>query len=152
APQGGFTSTIESDTTSGGSSKLLLGGLNPGANSATVNFVGGGTRLSENGANQIASLQAPSGNVIFSNNVIANAVVFNPDGSTDLATLAGGNSGIAVIPLPAEGYVCSFAASNPTSNVKITSGTVTLDRSRTVNALLLGPGVTVKGADTTATL
>src|SRR5262249_52498478 len=139
APQGNFTSTIESDTTSGANARLLLEGLTPSGNNATVNFVGGGTRLSESGPNQIDVLQAPSGNLVFTNNIVTNGVVLNPDNSVDFATLAGGPNGIAVVPLPAAGYVTSFAASNPTSNVKILSGTVTLDKSRTVNALQLGP-------------
>src|SRR5581483_11493076 len=150
-PQGGFTSTIESDTTGAGSARLTLGALNAGGTNAAVHFVGGGTRLTESGQNQIDVLQAP-GNMPFANNILTTAVAFNPDGSPDFATLAGGPNGLAVIPLPAEGYVTSFAASNPTSNVKITSGTVTLDRSRTVNAVLIGAGVTLNAADTTATL
>src|SRR5207245_5943794 len=92
-----------------------------------VHFVGGGTKLTENGANQIVSLQAPSGNLPISNNILTTALVVNPDGTLDFATLAGGANGIAIVPLPAEGYINSFVGSNPTSNVRIMSGTVTLD-------------------------
>jgi hypothetical protein len=130
---------------------LNVWGLTSGSSQASFHFVGGGTRLSENGANQINLLQAPT-NMLMNNNVLATSVVVNPDGSVDLATLAGGPNGLAVVPLPPEAYVTSFEASNPTSNVKIMSGSVTLDKSRTVNALLLGPGVTINRADSTGTL
>ena len=140
-PQGNFTSTIESDTSGAGIARLTLGALAASGTNAMVHFVGGGTKLTENGQNQIDLLQAPT-NFTFANNILTQAVAFNPDGSPDFATLAGGPNGLAVLPLPSEGYVTSFQASNPGSNVKITSGTVTLDKSRTVNALLIGPGVT----------
>ncbi len=150
-PQGGVTSTIASDTTGAGSNRLVLGSLGATATNAAVTFAAGGTPLSEAGQNQINVLQAPT-NMPVTNNVIANAVVLNPDGSADFATVTTGVVGRAITALPAAGYVTSFDAANPTSNVKITSGTVTLDRSRTVNALILGPGVTVNGVDSTGQL
>jgi len=61
APQNLFTSTIESDTTGGGSAQLNLEGLTVGGNQATTNFVGGGTALSASGQNQIDILQNPIG-------------------------------------------------------------------------------------------
>lgn len=152
------TGTLESDATAG-SSRLSLGGLTAGAGTS-VNFAGAGAALSESGANQINILQPP-GTVAMVNNVIPNAVALGPGGAADLATYAGGPNGFAAIPLPPEGYVTSFDAANPTSNVKITTsspgvvgGVLNID-SRTVNALVLGPGVTLAGnspATTTLTI
>src|SRR5262249_7304048 len=117
-PRANFTSTIESDTTgSTGTARLTLGALNATGTAAAVPSVGGGTPLSDSGRNQIAVLQAPSGNMPFNNSVFANAVVLNPDGSADLATMTGGAAGRMIIPLPGDAYVTSFAAANASSNV-----------------------------------
>ena len=134
---------------------MNLWGLTVGGNQATTNFVGGGTPLTANGQNQINILQTPiSGNFPMNNGVLSTAVAVGPSGSPNFATLVGGSGGLAVIPLPSDVAVTSFAASNPDSNVEILNPnpnpvanpiTVTLDRSRTVNALLIGPGVTVVG-------
>lgn len=146
------TGTIESQAPSASpttSTELNLWQITAAAGSS-VAYVGTNVALSENGLNQIDILQAPAGLGLV-NNIIPNAVVLGPGNAADLATYAGGANGFAVIPLPPEGYVNSFDAANPTSNVKITSGVVNID-SRTINALVLGPGVTVNGNGALTTL
>ena len=148
----GLTSAIESDTTGGGTTYLTLGGLSASSNTqASVHFVGGGTPLSASGPNQISLLQTPT-NLVYANNVFGTGVVINPDGTPDLATLTGGANGLAVTPLPAAAYVTSTSGLTATSNLKLTTpGTYAID-SASVNAVLLGPGVTLTGTSTTTTL
>ncbi len=56
------------------------------------------------------------------------------------------SEGFAFHALPAAAYTSDLNAARATSNVKITTpGTYTLNASKTINALLLGPGVTVNG-------
>ena len=155
APQNALTSVIQVDNTSGGTANLSMWNLTPQGASASVNFAGN-ANLSTTGSNQINILQSPTAaNLPVNNTVLLQGVVINGDGSMDLAALLPGPNGFSVAPLPAEGYVTSLDLANAGSNVKITTpGTYTLDRSRTINALVLGPGVILNGAagNDTATL
>ena len=137
---------IESQTTGAGTNRLSLWALSIAA-TTQLELVGTNDALTETGDNQILLLVAGP---TLTNNIIPNVIVTDSSGNVDLATIIGGTNGLALVPLPAEGYVNSFDLANPASNVKLTSS-ASID-SKTVNALIVGPGVILSGNSANTTL
>ena len=117
---GSTSNNIESDQNGSGTSLLQMASLAYGA-SASVNFIGGGSALSADGANEITFLRNDTAAYpALTNGILPTATVTGP-GSLDFATAAGGPNGVAIFALPAADYFTSLAAvpvTNITANVK----------------------------------
>lgn len=146
---GNLSSTIRSTTSAGVATNLIADALTFN-NGATVQFVGVGAPLSTNGPNRITFINTPT---TPTNGILPFARVEGPGGTLDFATYASVPEGVSIIPLPASGYYTGdINAADPTANVHLAAGTYTLTGSRTINALLLDPGVTINGLGTTLTV
>ena len=125
-------------------------------NSSSVNFIGGNTDLSQH-RSPTSAAEYPEWHPIRRHwwaVCVTSGTISGPAG-TDFATYTGGPDGVAIIPLPASDYVTSLAAVPPGStnaNVKLPAGDTETFISKTVNALLLGPGVVLTPQDATTTL
>ena len=140
------SSTLESDN-----ANLTISGLTRNAGSS-LNIVGtaadlgtGNTQINLSGALSTSAIPA------LSNGILTFATITGPSG-LDFATYAPGVNGFGLAALPASAYVTSFAAvpaGTTTANVKLTQSEATT--SKTVNALLVAPGVVLTGADALTT-
>ena len=166
-------SRIVSQVGSGGQNRLIFTSMQRGAAGA-MTFVGQGPggifgsnyELSATGANQVAVTtgmgtgNSPNSNIeAMSNGILEYADCFGAGGyfgsgtngtgtgGYEFATITSTALGMNIIPLPSTGYTTNPAAAGPASNLMLTTpGTYTI-ASKAINALLLGPGVTLDGLD-----
>jgi fibronectin-binding autotransporter adhesin len=143
--------TIESVVSGGGTAQLILRRLSASSTGATATLIGTGAPLSLNGANRISLIEALASNMTLVNGIIPAAVVLGPGGTLDFATVASSAAGFDLIPLPVSAYATSVAAAGPTSTVRL-SASEALPVGKTINALLLEPGVSLTGADANLTI
>ena len=138
--------TITVQNMSGGAQNVVLIGNTLGMGTTrTINFQAIGGNLSATGPNRIVFQNNP-GNIL-GTTIVAGSRTTGTSG-TDLAVYGTAPEGIAVVPMPAAGYTSDLTNAGTLSNVKITTpGVVTLTSSKVINSLILGPGVTLAGAD-----
>lgn len=146
---GAVAHTIEMVNTSAGafSSVLTSSTLTVGTD-RTLNFIGTGVPLSEAGPNRLNFVYNPGG---LDDGILPMGLVTGPAGALDFATYGNSAEGFAIIPLPAAAYVTDITQATATSNVRLTADTA-LTTSKSINALLLAPGVDVTGIGATLTV
>ncbi|HTN75483.1 MAG TPA: autotransporter-associated beta strand repeat-containing protein, partial [Pirellulaceae bacterium] len=149
APVQNVQSIVEVENRSGGAfaSLLTVNALTVGGDRPT-RFVGTGLPLSATGKNRLSFTNNPGG---LDDGILPQAIVYGPGGAVDFVTYDTSAEGFAIIPLPAEAYVTDLAQAGVTSNVRVSSN-VTLSSSKSVNALLIDPGVTIAGENATLTI
>ncbi|WP_254512258.1 autotransporter-associated beta strand repeat-containing protein [Anatilimnocola floriformis] len=141
-----LATTISVQNTSAGAQSVALvaNALGMGG-TRNINFQAIGGTLSATGPNRIVFQNNP-GNLI-GGTILTGSRVTSTSG-LDVATYGNAPEGIAVVPLPAAGYTSDLTNAGLLSNVKITTpGTYTLTNSKLINSLIVGPGVTINGAD-----
>jgi fibronectin-binding autotransporter adhesin len=148
---GSLAATIEVENTSAGAFSTVVTGNALGLSTdRTVNFVGTGVPLSAGGANRLSFVNNP-GNL--DDGVLNGGRVTNAGSPAEFATLESSAEGVAVVAYPAAGYITDIAQAGATSNVKLTTpGVYALTSSKSINSLILGPGVTLAGPGATLTI
>jgi fibronectin-binding autotransporter adhesin len=146
---GAVAHTIEMVNTSAGafSSVLTSSTLSVGTD-RTLNFIGTGVPLSEAGPNRLNFVYNPGS---LDDGILPMGLVTGPGGALDFATYGNSAEGVAIIPLPASAYVTDITQATATSNVRLTAD-VALTTSKSINALLLAPGVDLTGVGATLTV
>ena len=147
---GAVANIVQMENTSGGAftSAVTVNQTSNYNSDRTNQFIGVGVDLSATGPNRF-SVQNPPG---LTNGILVGTTVRGSAG-TELATLVSNAEGLAVVALPAAVYVTELDLAGPSSNLKLTTpGTYTLSSSRTINSLLLGPGVTLTSVNPNVTL
>lgn len=142
--------TIAVDNASLGANRALLtmNAFSVGNANRQTLFVSTGQALSETGNTRISIINNPGG---LDDGILPQAVVLGPGGAVDFATYGSSAEGIAIIPLPASAYVTDLSQASATSNVRVTANTA-LTTSKSINALLVDPGVAVSGVNATVTV
>lgn len=133
------------NTSNGAFTSALTANALVTATDRVFDFIGTGVALSETGANRFSITNNPGG---LTNGILPMARVFGPAGKVDFASYGPNAEGVAIVPLPASAYVTDLNLAGPSSNVRLSANAV-LAGSKTVNAVLFEPNVSLTGAGAT---
>ncbi|MDX1948077.1 MAG: autotransporter-associated beta strand repeat-containing protein, partial [Pirellulaceae bacterium] len=141
------TTTIDIRNTGTGSAQLIARRFDGAGVLSMYNFVSNDGPLDPAGPNRVTMIEAPGGNFALVGGIIPTSVATTSAGAIDFVTVESVAEGFDVIPLPATGYTTSLANAGALSNVRL-SANEAIDVAKTVNAILIDPGVSVTGNHT----
>ncbi|QDU29791.1 Hemolysin, chromosomal [Anatilimnocola aggregata] len=144
------TTTIDIRNTGTGSAQLIARRFDGAGVLSMYNFVSNDGPLDPAGSNRVTMIEAPAGNFALVGGIVPTSVATTSAGAIDFVTVQSVAEGFDVIPLPATGYTTSLANAGALSNVRVSTSEA-LDVAKTVNAILIDPGVSVTGAHTLTT-